>query len=284
LLDINPRKNPYALGAGTPPPELAGRDELTESASIILDRIRNGLAARSLILYGLRGVGKTVLLNRIKLDAEVAGVYCVPLEAPEERSLPAILLPALRSSLMRVNRTQATKEGIKRILGSLAAFAKAFKVKYDDIEFSVDLEPIEPIADSGDLENDLGELLGLLGRHAQQHKTVLSLFIDELNYVAEDQLAALITALHRCNQQQLPVTMFAAGLPQLLGQLGKAKSYAERLFEFKRIGPLEEVYARAAITVPVQMHNVEYEQRAIDEIVAATEGYPYFLQEWGQHS
>ncbi len=280
---MDPRTNPYAPGAGTPPPELAGRQGLIESASIALDRIRQRLSARSLVMYGLRGVGKTVLLNQIRLNAEAAGTICVPIEAPESRSLPAILLPSLRSSLIRLSRAQAAKAGVKRIFGALASFAKAFKVKYEDIEFSVDLEPVEGIADSGDLEHDLAELIQILGEVAREQNTVIALFIDELQYVEEKHLAALITSLHRANQFQLPVTLFAAGLPQLLGQLGKAKSYAERLFDFQPIGPLTPEHAREAIVIPAKKQHVDFDDVAVEEIVRATGCYPYFLQAWGQH-
>ncbi len=266
-----------------PPPELAGRQGLIESASIALDRNRQRLSARSLVMYGLRGVGKTVLLNQIRLNAEAAGTICVPIEAPESRSLPAILLPSLRSSLIRLSRTQAAKAGVKRIFGALASFAKAFKVKYEDIEFSVDLEPVEGIADSGDLEHDLAELIQILGEVAREHNTVIALFIDELQYVEEKHLAALITSLHRANQFQLPVTLFAAVLPQLLGQLGKAKSYAERLFDFQPIGPLTPEHAREAIVIPAKKQHVDFDDVAVEEIVRATGCYPYFLQAWGQH-
>ena len=280
---MDPRTNPYAPGAGTPPPELAGRDKLIEAAAVALDRIKEGLSARSLVMYGLRGVGKTVLLNQMRLDAEANGTVTVPIEAPEGRSLPAILLPSLRSSMIRVSRSEATKSGIKRILGILASFAKAFRMKYEDIEFSIDIEPEEGIADSGDLEHDLTELLQVIGELAKSRGVVVSIFIDELQYVAEEQLAALITALHSANQHRLPITLFAAGLPQLLGLLGKAKSYAERLFDFQFIGALAPEYAREAIIEPARRLKVEYEPEAIDQIVQATECYPYFLQAWGQH-
>lgn len=280
---MDPRTNPYAPGAGTPPPELAGRDNLIESAAVALDRFRTGLSARSLVMYGLRGVGKTVLLNQMRLDAEATGTVTVPIEAPEGRSLPAILLPSLRSSLIRISRSEATKAGFKRIFGILASFAKAFRMKYEDIEFSIDIEPEEGIADSGDLEHDLTELLRILGETAQARGVVVSLFIDELQYVEEEQLAALITALHSANQHKLPITLFAAGQPQLLGLLGKAKSYAERLFDFQLIGALTPEYAREAIVEPARRLNVEYQPEAIDQIVQATECYPYFLQAWGQH-
>lgn len=280
---MDPRTNPYAPGAGTPPPELAGRDKLIEAAAVALDRIKEGLSARSLVMYGLRGVGKTVLLNQMRLDAEANGTVTVPIEAPEGRSLPAILLPSLRSSMIRVSRSEATKSGLKRILGILASFAKAFRMKYEDIEFSIDIEPEEGIADSGDLEHDLTELLQVIGELAKSRGVVVSIFIDELQYVAEEQLAALITALHSANQHRLPITLFAAGLPQLLGLLGKAKSYAERLFDFQFIGALAPEYAREAIIEPARRLKVEYEPGAIDQIVQATECYPYFLQAWGQH-
>jgi hypothetical protein len=280
---MDPRKNPYAPGAGTPPPELAGRDKLIEAAAVALDRIKEGLSARSLVMYGLRGVGKTVLLNQMRLDAEANGTVTVPIEAPEGRSLPAILLPSLRSSMIRVSRSEATKSGLKKILGILASFAKAFRMKYEDIEFSIDIEPEEGIADSGDLEHDLTELLQVIGELAKSRGVVVSIFIDELQYVAEEQLAALITALHSANQHRLPITLFAAGLPQLLGLLGKAKSYAERLFDFQFIGALAPEYAREAIIEPARRLKVEYEPQAIDQILQATECYPYFLQAWGQH-
>ena len=280
---MDPRTNPYAPGAGTPPPELAGRDKLIEAAAVALDRIKEGLSARSLVMYGLRGVGKTVLLNQMRLDAEANGTVTVPIEAPEGRSLPAILLPSLRSSMIRLSRSEATKSGLKRILGILASFAKAFRMKYEDIEFSIDIEPEEGIADSGDLEHDLTELLQVIGELAKSRGVVVSIFIDELQYVAEEQLAALITALHSANQHRLPITLFAAGLPQLLGLLGKAKSYAERLFDFQFIGALAPEYAREAIIEPARRLKVEYEPEAIDQIVQATECYPFFLQAWGQH-
>jgi len=280
---MDPRTNPYSPGAGTPPPDLAGRDSLIEAAAIALDRIRDGLSARSLVMYGLRGVGKTVLLNQIRLDAEANGTIAVSMEAPEGRSLPAILLPSLRSSLLRLSRSEATKAGFKRIFGVLASFAKAFRLKYDDIEFSIDIEPEEGIADSGDLEHDLTELFRVIGETAKARGVVVSLFIDELQYVEEKQLAALITALHSANQHNLPITLFAAGLPQLLGLLGKAKSYAERLFDFQMIGALSPEYAREAIVEPARRLKVEYQSDALDQIINATDCYPYFLQAWGQH-
>src|SRR5215470_8523407 len=281
---MDPRKNPYAPGAGTPPPQLAGRDELIERAAIALDRIRAGRAARSLILHGLRGVGKTVLLNRIETDAEARGLACVKLEAPEDKSLPALLTPVLRVALLRLDRGKRMRANLARAGRALAGFAKALRVKYKDIEVSTDFEPERGLADSGDLDTDLTDLLGTVGRAAHEYRTAVVLFVDELQYVQEDQLASLIRALHSASQRQLPITMLAAGLPQLIGQMGRAKSYAERLFEFVPIDPLDHKAASAALRVPAEKERVAFAQEAIAEILRRTVGYPYFLQEWGRHA
>jgi|SRR5580704_7172049 hypothetical protein len=281
---MDPRRNPYSPGAGSPPPELAGRDELIERAAIALDRIRSGRAARSLILYGLRGVGKTVLLNRIAQDAEGRGIATVRIEAPEQRSLPALLAPPLRTALIRLSRSAAAKAGAHRAMRALASFASVLKVKYHDIEIGIDAKPEKGLADSGDLDSDLSQLLGAVGEAAAERKTALVLFIDELQYVPEEQLAALIMALHSANQAQLPITMVAAGFPQVLGQAGRAKSYAERLFEFVSIDRLDADAATAALRVPAEQEHVAFEPAAIDIILGQTHCYPYFLQEWGKHS
>ena len=281
---MDPRRNPYAPGAGTPPPELAGRDEVIERASIALDRIRAGRAARSLVLYGLRGVGKTVLLQRIRSNAEQHGFVPVGIEAPEERSLPSMLVPALRSTLIGLSRGEAAKSGLKKAFGALASFARAAKLKYGDVEFNIDFDMQAGLADSGDLENDLKDLLVSVGLAAAERDTAVVLFIDEMQYIPENQLAALISAFHAANQKQVPITMVAAGLPQLLGQMGRAKSYAERLFEFVPIGPLDREAASRALRIPAQNEGAEYEDKGIEEIIVRTEGYPYFLQEWGKHA
>jgi len=281
---MDPRLNPYAPGAGTPPPELAGRDELIERAAIALDRIRAGRPARSFILYGLRGVGKTVLLNRIRLDAEARDIASVKIEAPEERSLPALLAPALRATLLRLGRGEVARQGIARAMRALAGFAKALKVKYQDIEFGLDVDAERGLADSGVLDNDLTELIASIGFAAAERNTAVVLYIDELQYVPEEQLASLIMALHSASQDQLPITMVAAGLPQLIAQMGRAKSYAERLFEFAPVDRLDEQAAEAALRVPAIREGVEYDNQAVAEILQQTLGYPYFLQEWGKYS
>jgi hypothetical protein len=281
---MDPIANPYAPGAGAPPPELAGRDALRESARIALGRVRRGLAAQSLLLIGLRGVGKTVLLDDLRDSAEGAGIHTARLEAPEGRSLPALLAPELRLALLRLSRSEAARDLAQRALRALAGFVSTLRVKYDDIEVGVDLEAEPGLADNGSLEQDLPVLLGTAGEAAQRAGTALLLFIDELQYVKEDQLAALITALHRCAQRRLPVALFGAGLPQLRGLAGRAKSYAERLFVFAEIGPLPEADARRAITKPALDQGVAYDDAAVARIVSETRGYPYFLQEWGKHA
>ncbi len=281
---MDPILNPYAPGAGTPPPELAGRDELIQEAAVAIERIRRGRFSKSLILVGLRGVGKTVLLERIRANAEAAGALALRIEAPENRSLPAMLAPQLRLALIRLSRMERAKALAERGLRALAGFAGALKVTYSDIEVGLDFEREAGLADNGDLASDLQDLMVAAGRAAQAAGTVLVLFIDELQYVEEHQLAALITSLHRCSQEQLPVTMVAAGLPQLRGQTGDAKSYAERLFDFPMIGELDEASARDAIIKPAQQEGVAYDEAAVARILEQTKRYPYFLQEWGKHA
>jgi hypothetical protein len=281
---MDPVENPFAPGAGTPPPELAGRDELREKARVALARIRRGLAAKSVVMVGLRGVGKTVLLDRMREDAEASGVQTLRVEAPEGRSLPAILAPELRQALLRLSRAEQAQALAKRALQALAGFAGALRVKYADIEVGLDFEPEPGLADSGDLEHDLQALLEAAGRAAQSAGTALAIFVDELQYVAEDELAALITALHRAAQRQLPIVLVGAGLPQVRGRTGKAKSYAERLFDFPEVGQLPAEAARRAIEKPTRDHGAEITPEALDRIVTETRGYPYFLQEWGKHS
>lgn len=281
---MDPISNPFAPGAGTPPPELAGRDELRESVRVALERVRRGLPSKSVLMVGLRGVGKTVLLDRMREDAEAAGLQTVRVEAPEGRSLPALLAPQLRLALLRLSRHEQARDLATRALRGLAGFAKALKVKYQDIEVGVDFDPEPGLADNGDLEHDLQALLEAAGAAAQKAGSALVLFIDELQYVDEDQLAALITALHRCAQRRLPVVLVGAGLPQLRGQMGRAKSYSERLFDFPEIGPLSEAAARLAIAKPARDQGVDITDDALDLIVAQTHRYPYFLQEWGKQA
>jgi hypothetical protein len=281
---VDPVRNPFAPGAGTPPPELAGRDELRETVRIVLERVRLGRPTKSILMVGLRGVGKTVLLDRMREDAEAVGIQTMRVEAPEGRSLPAILAPQIRQALLRLSRNKQAKDLAQRALRGLAGFAKALKIKYQDIEVGFDFDPEPGLADNGDLEHDLQDLLEAAGEAAQKAGTALAMFVDELQYVEEDELAALITALHRAAQRRLPVVLVGAGLPQLRGRMGRAKSYAERLFDFPEIGPLIPTAARTAIAKPAEAEGVKVNVDALKRIVQETRGYPYFLQEWGKHA
>jgi len=268
-----------APGAGSAPPELAGRDDVLERTSIMLDRLVAGKHTRGFIFYGLRGVGKTVLLQRIILNAEANSVSAVEIEAPEDQSLPA-----MRATLIKMSKGKAAKAMVRRAFGVLSTFIRATKIKYEDIELSMDFAGEEGVADSGDLELDLGDLLVAVGEAAADRHTAVVIFIDELQYVKEQQLAALIKALHKTSQKQLPITLVAAGLPQLLAQMGRAKSYAERLFEFVEIGPLDEKDGVRALRVPSAKENVEFRDDALRITFPQTQGYPYFIQEWGKHA
>lgn len=235
-------------------------------------------------MVGLRGVGKTVLLEKIRENAESRKLYTLHIEAPEERSLPALLASQLRVTLLKLSQVERVKDMVDKGFQALAGFAKALKFKYSDIEIALDFDPEPGLADHGDLEQDMSALLETVGIIAQKANTAVVMFIDELQYVEEEQLAALICALHRCAQRQLPITLIGAGLPQLRGRTGRAKSYAERLFEFPSVGALDEESAKAAIVRPAEEENVTYADDAVAEIIRQTEGYPYFLQEWGKHS
>ncbi|MEB0139986.1 MULTISPECIES: ATP-binding protein [unclassified Undibacterium] len=281
---MDPILNPYAPGAGSPPPELAGRNAVREKMSLCIERLRRGKPAKSMMLVGLRGVGKTVLLDQMMKDAEATGVVTIRIEVPEGRSLPAALAPQLRRGLLKLSRMEKAKDVAIRGLRALAGFVGKMKITFNDIEVGLDYEAEPGLADNGDLEGDLTMLLEQVGRAAQAASTLVAIFIDELQYVPEQQMVALISALHRCSQLQLPLVLVGAGLPQLRGRMGKAKSYAERLFDFPAIGPLEAADATSAIVKPALSEGVDVDGDAVALILNYTKGYPYFLQEWGKHA
>lgn len=282
---MNPVDNPFTPGAGSPPPELAGRDAVREQMDICIKRLKKGKHAKSMMLVGLRGVGKTVLLDQMMKDANVAGgVLPIRIEAPEGRSLPGILAPQLRVALIKLSQVEAAKDFAIRGLRALTGFASKLKVTYADIEVGFDYDGEPGLADNGDLEGDLTALLEQVGSAAKAANSLIAIFIDELQYVAESQMAALISALHRCAQQKLPVVVVGAGLPQLRGRMGEAKSYAERLFEFPTIGQLSAEDAEDAIKKPIQDEDADITDDAVAKIIEYTRGYPYFLQEWGKHA
>jgi hypothetical protein len=281
---MNSAQNPYAPGAGTPPPELAGRDALCETVRVALERIRAGRAAKGVLFTGLRGVGKTVLLNKMRADADADGIQTLFVEVPEERSLPAILCPELRLALLRLSRVARAGDLAKRALRALAGFAKALKMTFADIEVGLDFDPEPGLADNGNLEHDLQVLLETSALAAQQAQTALVLFMDGLQYIPKYQLAPLLRALHLTAQRSLPLLLVGAGLPTLVAQVGLAKTYVERMFDFLHLGPLSPAAARDALEKPAEAQGVRYEPDALEQILRATECYPYFLQEWGKHA
>ena len=282
---MDPTRNPYAPGAGTQPPELVGRDEIRERARIALERQRIGRSSQSILMIGLRGVGKTVLLDRIRQDAEARGMFALAIEAPETRSLPSLIVPQLRTSLLKLSNSRKSNVRLysERGLRALAGFAKALKVKYQDIEVSLDIDPEPGLADNGILEDDLLDLLEAVGVATRADDSCLALFIDELQYLKNDELAALLSALHRMAQRRLPVILLGAGLPQIRGLVGRAKSYAERMFDFQTIDALSPADAKHAIAKPALDEGVNIEVDALESVIARTQGYPYFLQVWGNN-
>lgn len=278
---MDPLRNPFAPGAGSPPPELAGRDEIIEAARVALGRIRLGRSEKSQMLLGLRGVGKTVLLNRIYELAEEMEYEAVMLEAPEGQRLPQYLAPALKAVILRVSRVEHAKDHASRAMAALRGFASAFRVRIGDVEVGV-TEP--PSADSGNLEVDLPDLLIAMGQAARAAGKSVCLCLDEVQYLEEEDLRGLIVALHRIAQRGLPVVLFGAGLPQVAALAGEAKSYAERLFDYPEVGALTPEAATRALREPVHNEDAEIDAKALQRIVEVTEGYPYFLQEWGKHT
>lgn len=276
------KRNPFAPGAGHQPPELAGRDKIIEDASVALARIINGRPDRGHLLLGLRGVGKTVLLNRIEGLALDLGYHVALIEAPEEKPLADLLLPKLKAILIKLSRQERAKELAMRGLGVVRSFASVFKVSLAGAEIEVKAE--EGVADSGDLESDLPELLIVVGETAAAAKSGVAILIDEVQYLAAKDLSALIVAMHRVSQRGLPVVLFGAGLPQIAKLAGDAKSYAERLFRYPAIDKLDNESAVAAVQKPIEEEGAAIDSKAVQLIRERTQGYPYFLQEWGYHA
>lgn len=276
---MDPLTNPFAPGAGTQPPELAGRDDVLRSATTAFARIKAGRPAKSQMLLGLRGVGKTVLLNQLSVIAENGGFVPVMLEAPEDRRLAEMLVPPFRQHLFKLSRREGAKDLARRGLAVLRSFAQAFKINVGDVEFSV--QPELGTADSGSLEADLPEVLLATTEAAKAAGSGIALFIDEVQYLALPDLAALIASAHKLAQKNLPFVLIGAGLPQLAALAGEAKSYAERLFDYPRIDALTDPEARKAIVVPIEREGASIDSDAVDFIIQTTHGYPYFLQEWG---
>ncbi len=274
-------RNPFSPGAGAPPPELAGRDGVLEQAEVLFARIRQKRPEKSLIMTGLRGVGKTVLLNEMDRMAREVEYRTVFIEASEQKPLAVLLVPQLRSLLYALDRVAGAGNKVRRGLAVLKSFVGAIKVSFGDVEFGLDIEPEKGTADSGDLEVDLPSLFIAIGEAAEERQSAVAIFIDEIQFFSKAELNALIMGMHKMQQRQLPLVLVGAGLPILPGLAGDAKSYAERLFSFPDIGPLQKEDAAKALQDPVMEEGVAFEADALEEIFQLTKGYPYFLQEWG---
>lgn len=278
---MDPRRNPYAPGAGLQPPELAGRDALLEDASIAMDRMLGRLPVRGMFLLGLRGVGKTVLLNRLHRMADEKGIQTGKVEAPENGRLPQLLAPELRRILARIDLLEATGQTVRRAWGAIRNFCSAFRVSAGEFEFGID--PERGLADTGVLQQDLPDMLIAVAEAAAAHNSAVGLFIDEVQYLSTEELAALIVSCHEAAQRGLPFLLIGAGLPQIAALAGNAKSYSERLFSYPEVGPLHPDAARAALERPAESHGVAFSPDAVEAVLGLTERYPYFIQEWGYH-
>lgn len=279
---MDPYRNPFSPGAGSRPPEIAGREGALHDARVALGRVLQRRSAQSQIFLGLRGTGKTVLLNEVRDMAEEAGYLVSFIEAPEDKSLAEMLYPLVRQALRRLSMVEGAKQGATLALRALRGFAAAFKVSYEGFDLGVDPEP--GTADSGDLQLDLPDLFEVVGRAAASAGKGWLLLIDEVQYLKDHELAAVIVAQHRMAQRNLPVLVFAAGLPQIAKLSGDAKSYAERLFVFPAIGALPRASAIDAIRKPLLEEDAAIEDDALDHLLERTGGYPFFIQEWGHHA
>lgn len=278
---MDPIKNPFSPGAGSPPPELVGRDPVLEQARILLGRVKQKKPEKSMLLTGLRGVGKTVLLNEIKRMADGDGYRTISIEAHEGKALGPLIAPYLRSLLYDLDRIAGTGDKVKRGLSVLRSFIGALKLTVGDVSIRLDIDPEKGSADSGDLEIDLPNLFVAIGEAAEDRNSAVAIFIDEIQYFSKKELGALIMAMHKIQQRQLPLGLLGAGLPILPGLAGESKSYAERLFNFPDIGALSQADTAKALQEPAQEAGVAFEKKALDEVFHLTKGYPYFLQEWG---
>lgn len=274
--------NPYRPGAGENPAYLAGRDKIIENGTKILTTISYGYPARSEIFYGLRGVGKTVLLNRLMDIGTGLGVVSESIEIETHNvSFQSELALKVYKIMAQMSLARHLESYMVRALGIL----KAFSLKYSNEGFSAEIavDPVQGIANTGNIANDISELFLALGAVAKRQKKGVAIFIDEMQIMRTADMEALFVAIHRVNQKGYPVVMFGAGLPKVLKLAGKAKSYAERLFLFSEIGSLDRAAAALALTKPAEELGVSYDDDAVDEVLRITEGYPYFLQEYGSN-
>ncbi|NBJ16995.1 MAG: ATP-binding protein [Dehalobacter sp. 4CP] len=271
--------NPYTPGAGVKPGFLAGRDNVIESAEEVLAYISAGQTHQSFIYYGLRGVGKTVLLNEIEDIAEKYEYLYEHIEISENDNFKIVIAQYLQKVVLQLSNMEKAKEKIKNFLGLL----KAFTFTIEDFgEFSFDVDAISGKADTGNFQNDLTELFLGVGKLASDVNKKIAFFIDEIQYMKEDNLEALIASTHRIHQKGYPLVIFGAGLPKIAKMAGDAKSYSERLYNFVKIDSLSGPNSKSALIEPAKNQGVYYTDNAVDKIIEITDGYPYFLQEFGR--
>jgi hypothetical protein len=278
---VDPRRNPYAPGAGAEPPALVGRDRELEAFDILLARLRAGRPEQSLLVTGRRGVGKTVLLGAFEQRARAEGWVSVDSEVRRDVAFGPRMAQLARRALLETAPRSRWRERARRAARVLRSFS--ITVGTDgSVTGNLDVEPLDGVADSGDLSDDTTDLLVAIGEAAQEHGTGVVFLLDEVQFLSRVELEAMIAALHKVVQRRLPLAVVGAGLPHLPRLAGEAKSYAERLFRYPTIGPLERGDAEQALTLPAAELGVAFEPRAIDTVVAFTEGYPYFIQEYGK--
>lgn len=269
--------SPYTPGAGAMPRYLAGRESMLEEADKILEAVAMGYPQKPVIYYGLRGVGKTVLLNAIEEKAEELDILYAHIEIAEKRSFIVQIANASKKIIHRMSVIESVKDLGHKALGIL----QAFQVTYNPEEQTFTAGIAEPsmYVSSGVLSDDLTEMFVAMGRMAAKAKRAICFFVDEIQYMKPNEMEALINALHRVNQLRLPITIYGAGLPKILKILGEVKSYSERLFQYIEVAELSDHAATDAIVKPATELGVQYEEEAVEEIKEWSKGYPFFIQE-----
>lgn len=277
-------ENPFSPGAGSPPPALVGREGVLEQARVLFGRVKLGRSEKSMLLTGLRGVGKTVLLNRMKGISQHEGYHPIPMEASEDKPIAPSLASSLRKLIFNLDSTISGHK-VRHALAVLKGFISTVKVSagigLDGLRMDLDIDPERGTADSGDLETDLPNLFTVIAETVRDKGSAVAIFIDEIQYLKPHELGALMMAMHRMQQLQLPLVLVGAGLPVLPGLAGEIRSYAERLFDFPNVGTLSKRDADAALQKPMQKKKVKFNPAALKEIFKQARGYPYFIQEWG---
>jgi len=273
--------NPYTAGAGDPPGFMAGRSAETDYFALALSKLTVGRSAKGLIISGMRGVGKTVLLNSFEEAALISEPrwFTAQVEVSRNTRLADIMSRVCRKLLLDMSRSERMKE---RAMNALRVL-KAFKASSGGVDVSFDVDALNGSADSGYLADDLRDLLIEVGEVAKRGNVGALLLFDEVHKLARDDYEALILALHRVKQKKLPLTFVGAGLPLLPTLTGEAETYASRLFRYPTIGALSEEDAAEALVHPAAEEGVSYGPGALERIFEVTQGYPYFLQEYGEH-